>query len=145
MILFQALATAAGFDPDRGPGSSCQKNGKCILPWGSGTKAVSSIVLVANGVSFAVRRLAQTNTMTHSPFFQIVTLILATISPIADYRMLGRWLLLISTAICWAAQFASITLTCGFQYLKHRIGCALSSILFHYQLQAVGVPQWHCT
>ena len=129
MTLFQALATAAGFDPDRGPGSSCQGNGKCVLPWGSGTKAVSSIVLIAHGMSFAVRRFAQFNTMIHLSLLQFVMLVIATISPIADYRMFGRWLLLISTAICWAAQFASITLTCGFQYLKHHIGCALSSIL----------------
>lgn len=58
MTLFQALATRAGYDPVRGVGSSCNDanaSGQCVLPWGSGTKAVSSIVLVANGVSFAVR------------------------------------------------------------------------------------------
>ena len=58
MTLFQSLATAAGYDPVRGPGSSCtdaDASGRCVLPWGSGTKAVSSIVLVANGISFAVR------------------------------------------------------------------------------------------
>lgn len=58
MTLFQSLATAAGYDPVRGPGSSCSDenaSGQCVLPWGSGEKAVSSIVLVANGVSFAVR------------------------------------------------------------------------------------------
>ena len=57
MTLFQSLATAAGFDPVRGPGSSCvdsEASGQCVLPWGSGTKSVSSIVLVANGLSFAV-------------------------------------------------------------------------------------------
>ncbi|KAI9467374.1 MFS general substrate transporter [Lactarius psammicola] len=97
LTLFQGLATAAGYDPVRGPGSSCldqEASGTCVLPWGSGTKEVSSIVLVANGVSFAV-----------------MTLVFATIGPAADYRMLGRWLLLISTVICWAAQFASISLT----------------------------------
>jgi hypothetical protein len=49
---------------------------------------------------------------------QIMTLVFATIGPLADYRMHGRWLLLISTAICWAAQFASISLTCESQYLE---------------------------
>jgi hypothetical protein len=60
MTLFQSLATSAGYDPVRGPGSSCldsNASGKCVLPWGSGTKAVSAIVLIANGSSFAVRRL----------------------------------------------------------------------------------------
>lgn len=58
MTLFQSLATAAGYDPVQGPGSSCTgdgSSGQCVLPWGNGTKAVSSIVLVATGVSFAVR------------------------------------------------------------------------------------------
>ncbi|KAF8261788.1 MFS general substrate transporter [Lactarius quietus] len=97
LTLFQGLATAAGYDPVRGPGSSCLipgASGKCVLPWGSGTKSVSSIVLIANGVSFA-----------------IMTLFYATLGPVADYRMIGRWLLIISTTICWAAQFASMSLT----------------------------------
>ncbi|KAJ2993480.1 hypothetical protein NUW54_g7713 [Trametes sanguinea] len=57
MTLFQSLATAAGYDPVKGPGSDCSASdasGQCVLPWGSGTKAVSSVVLVSNGVSFAV-------------------------------------------------------------------------------------------
>jgi hypothetical protein len=57
MTLFQSLATAAGFDPVAGPGSSCTgsgSSGHCVLPWAGGTKAVSSVVLIANGVSFAV-------------------------------------------------------------------------------------------
>jgi hypothetical protein len=58
MTLFQLLATAAGFDPVKGPGSDCSApdaSGQCVVPWGHGTKAVSSVVLIANGVSFAVR------------------------------------------------------------------------------------------
>ena len=58
MTLFQSLATSAGFDPVRGPGSSCNDaaaSGQCVLPWAGGTKAVSSVVLIANGISFAVR------------------------------------------------------------------------------------------
>ena len=58
MTLFQSLAFAAGFDPARGPGSSCSAedaSGRCVLPWAGGTKAVSSVVLIANGISFGVR------------------------------------------------------------------------------------------
>ena len=58
MTLFQSLATSAGYDPVQGPGSSCTaagSSGQCVLPWGGGTKSVNSIVLVATGVSFAVR------------------------------------------------------------------------------------------
>jgi MFS-type transporter involved in bile tolerance (Atg22 family) len=97
LTLLQGLATAAGYDPVRGPGSSCLvpgASGKCVLPWGSGTKAVSSIVLVANGVAFAV-----------------MTLVYVTIGPVADYGMFGRWLLLVTTVIFWAIQFASMSLT----------------------------------
>ena len=62
MTLFQSWATAAGFDPIAGPGSSCiaqNASGQCVVPWGTSgsTKSVSSVVLVANGVSFAVWRL----------------------------------------------------------------------------------------
>ena len=55
MTLFQSLATSAGYDPTQGPGSTCTPSGQCVLPWAGGTKSVNSIVLVATGVSFAVR------------------------------------------------------------------------------------------
>jgi hypothetical protein len=57
--LFQSLANAAGFDPIKGPGSSCSAegaSGQCVLPWGGGTKTIASVVLVANGISFAVHQ-----------------------------------------------------------------------------------------
>ncbi|KXN81849.1 Autophagy-related protein 22-1 [Leucoagaricus sp. SymC.cos] len=97
MTLFQSLATAAGYDPVKGPGSSClasDASGQCVLPWAGGTKAVASIVLIANGVSFA-----------------IMTLIFTTIGSAADYGTFGKWLLFVVTVICWAAQFANMSLT----------------------------------
>ena len=131
MTLLQGLATAAGYDPVSGPGSSCLvpgASGKCVLPWGSGTKAVSSIVLVANGVGFAVCRIYNLSQISHLPLSQIMTLVYATIGPVADYGTFGRWLLLVSTVICWAAQFASMSLTCRPQHL-HGFRLALSSTL----------------
>lgn len=95
--LFQGLATAAGYDPVAGPGSSClatTASGQCVVPWGSGTKSVSSVVLIANGISFA-----------------IMTAIFTTIGSAADYGTFGRWLLLAVTVVCWAAQYACMTLT----------------------------------
>lgn len=68
MTLFQGLATAAGFDPVRGPGSSCLDagaSGQCVLPWGKGTKSISSIVLISNGLSFAVRASCIVPTLIH--------------------------------------------------------------------------------
>ncbi|KAH7926783.1 MFS general substrate transporter [Leucogyrophana mollusca] len=95
--LFQALATAAGYDPVVGPGSSCladTASGQCVLPWAGGTKSVASVVLVANGVSFAV-----------------MTAIFTTVGSAADYGTFGRWLLFAVTVICWAAQYACMALT----------------------------------
>ncbi|KAG6835115.1 hypothetical protein H0H93_004704, partial [Arthromyces matolae] len=97
MTLFQSLAFSAGYDPSKGPGSSCDSGGasaQCVLPWLGGTKSVSSIVLVANGVSFAV-----------------MTTMFITIGSAADYGTFGRWLLFVITIICWGAQFATISLT----------------------------------
>jgi hypothetical protein len=54
LALFQYLATSAGYDPVAGPGSSCSAQGQCVVPWAGGTKNVNSVVLIANGVSFAV-------------------------------------------------------------------------------------------
>jgi hypothetical protein len=116
MTLFQALATAAGYDPVRGPGSSCldaNTSGQCVVPWAGGTKSVSSVVLVANGVSFAVRSFS-------FPFMlfemlivgKVMTAIFTTIGSAADYGTVGRWLLMVITFICWGAQFASMSLTC---------------------------------
>ncbi|KAJ3923922.1 autophagy-related protein 22-like protein [Lentinula edodes] len=94
LTLFQLWATAAGYDRAQGPGSSCTASSDCVLPWGNGVKAVASVVLVANGVSFAV-----------------MTFIFTTIGSAADYGSFGRWLLLVITCICWGAQFASVSLT----------------------------------
>ncbi|TFK46944.1 MFS general substrate transporter [Heliocybe sulcata] len=97
LTLFQSWATAAGYDPVFGPGSSCNApdaSGQCVVPWGSGVRAVSSVVLVANGLCFAV-----------------MTLIFTTIGSAADYGTFGRWLLLFMTVVCWAAQFGSMALT----------------------------------
>ena len=118
--LFQSLVTAAGYDPVRWPGSSCNPSdptGQCVVPWGRGTKAASSVVLVANGVSFAV-----SSYRTFLGFYvnwpykiyrhcKVMTAIFTIIGSAADYGTFGRWLLFIITCICWAAQFANMSLT----------------------------------
>jgi Vacuole effluxer Atg22 like len=109
MTIFQSLATAAGYDAALGPGNPCTaatSSSACLLPWGRGTKSVSSVVLVANGVSFAV-----------------MTALFTTIGSAADYGTFGRWLLLVVTVVCWGAQFASMSLTC-----ERRIYCISSSL-----------------
>lgn len=46
--------------------------------------------------------------------WQVMTLIFTTISSAADYGDFGRWLLFVLTCICWAAQFACVSLTSMF-------------------------------
>ena len=40
-----------------------------------------------------------------------MTAIFTTVGSAADYGTFGRWLLFVITCICWAAQFASMSLT----------------------------------
>ena len=44
-----------------------------------------------------------------------MTVIFTTIGSAADYGTFGRWLLFVITCICWAAQFASMSLTSTYQ------------------------------
>ncbi|KAF8582953.1 MFS general substrate transporter [Ramaria rubella] len=113
MTLFQSLATGAAFDAALGPGNPCgptTPSSSCLLPWGGGTKSVSSVVLVANGVSFAV-----------------MTALFTTIGSAADYGSFGRWLLFGLTIICWGAQFASMSLT-----TPHRWGVAMALFMIGF-------------
>jgi len=41
-----------------------------------------------------------------------MTMLFTTVGSVADYGTFGRWLLLVVTLICWAAQFATMSLTC---------------------------------
>ncbi|KAN0128534.1 Vacuole effluxer Atg22 like domain containing protein [Lactarius tabidus] len=72
------------------------------------------------------------NTESRRATVQIMTLVFATIGPVADYRTYGRWLLLISTAICWAAQFASISLTS-----PSRWGTAMALYMISFTSQGI--------
>lgn len=40
-----------------------------------------------------------------------MTAIFTTVGSAADYGTFSRWLLFVITCICWAAQFASMSLT----------------------------------
>ena len=58
LTFFQSMLTNAGYDPVVGPGSTCNTDdsaGQCVIPWGNGTKAVSSVVLIANSICFLAR------------------------------------------------------------------------------------------
>ncbi len=92
--LFQNALTSAGWDPDVHPiqKGNCGNAG-CVIPWGSGTRSVASVVLIANGICFAV-----------------MTVMFVGLGSAADYGSFGRWLLLVLTLICWVFQYAMIAI-----------------------------------
>lgn len=92
--LFQQAVTAAGHNPAINPiiKGNCTTGG-CVLPWGNGTRSVSSIVLIANGICFA-----------------IMTLLFVTLGSLADYGSSAKYILLTFTVICWITQYAMITI-----------------------------------
>lgn len=93
--LFQLLVTSAGHDPRLGEGSVCQADGsgQCVIKFWGSLKDVNSVVLIANGLAFA-----------------IMTLMFTTLGGAADYGSFGRYLLLILTLICWATQYCTLAL-----------------------------------
>jgi MFS-type transporter involved in bile tolerance (Atg22 family) len=93
LTIFQRLANEAGFDSMLGPGHPCNSSATCVVPWGGGTKTVSSLVLIGLGLLFAI----------DTVFFIVV-------GSLSDYGNLGRWILLGLTVIYWAAQMSSMAL-----------------------------------
>ena len=65
-----------------------------MVPWGSGTRSVNSVVLIANGLSFA-----------------IMTLIFVWLGSAADYGSFGKWLLIALTVICWIFEYGFMGIT----------------------------------
>lgn len=98
--LFQYALTQAGWDPDVKPiqKGNCGNAG-CVIPWGSGTRSVASVVLIANGICFAV-----------------MTVMFVGLGSAADYGSFGRWLLLVLTVICWIFQYAMMAIRIADQW-----------------------------
>ncbi|PYH77254.1 autophagy-related protein Atg22B2 [Aspergillus uvarum CBS 121591] len=90
--LFQWALNGAGWQPGTNPRKPCTDNSPCVVPWAGGTRSVSSVVLIANGLSFT---------------FMTVTFV--WLGSAADYGSFGRWLLLVLTVICWAMQYAMMS------------------------------------
>lgn len=81
--LFQSVLSRAGWDPAITPiqKGNCTTGG-CVIPWGTGSRSVSSVVLIANGICFA-----------------IMTVIFVTLGSAADYGNFGKWLFLFLTIV----------------------------------------------
>ena len=68
-------------------------NAGCVVAWGKGTRSVSSVVLIANGICFAV-----------------MTVMFVGLGSAADYGSFGRWLLLFLTVVCWVFQYGMMAI-----------------------------------
>ncbi|KAL3453666.1 hypothetical protein BJX65DRAFT_264640 [Aspergillus insuetus] len=89
--LFQWALTTSGHQPNTTPHRPCTEASACVIPWGSGERTVSSVVLLANGLSFT-----------------IMTILFVWLGSAADYGSFGRWLLLALTITCWALQYGML-------------------------------------
>jgi hypothetical protein len=92
-------------DGPSGAGQCKGDSAHCFLPFGSGERSVSSVFLLANGISFA-----------------IMTLGFTTFGGLQDYKTYNRWFLLGLTIVCWASSFGFLGLKDAGQW---RIAMAL--------------------
>ncbi|THC92812.1 hypothetical protein EYZ11_007714 [Aspergillus tanneri] len=91
--LFQWALNGAGWQPGTNPRKPCSNSSPCVVPWAGGTRSVSSVVLIANGLCFA-----------------FMTVIFVWFGSAADYGSFGRWLLLVLTVICWCLQYGMMAI-----------------------------------
>ncbi|KAF2226166.1 autophagy-related protein 22-like protein [Elsinoe ampelina] len=100
LAIFQSVLTAAGHDPTIFPpqAGNCT-TGPCVIPWGSSSHNVSSILLLANGFCFTV-----------------MTAMFLCLGSAADYGSLGPKLLLYLTITCWIAQYSFMAVTDASQW-----------------------------
>lgn len=71
----------------------------CVVRFGSSDVNISTVVLVCNGLIFALNGV-----------------FLLVLGPLGDYGRWKRWILLACTIICWATQFAFLAVKDGNQY-----------------------------
>ncbi|KAL5357682.1 autophagy-related protein 22-like protein [Aspergillus floccosus] len=91
--LFQWALNGAGWQPGTNPRKPCSESSPCVVPWAGGTRSVSSVVLIANGLCFT-----------------FMTVIFVWLGSAADYGSFGRWLLLALTVVCWALQYGMMAI-----------------------------------
>ncbi|KAL4810299.1 autophagy-related protein 22-like protein [Aspergillus unguis] len=91
--LFQWALNGSGWQPNTNPRQPCTESSPCVVPWAGGTRATSSVVLIANGLSFT-----------------FMALIFVFLGSAADYGSFGRWFLLTLTVVCWGFQYATLSI-----------------------------------
>ncbi|KAF7166956.1 hypothetical protein CNMCM6106_002571 [Aspergillus hiratsukae] len=91
--LFQWALNGAGWQPGTNPRQPCTNTSPCVVSWAGGTRSISSVVLIANGLCFT-----------------FMTVIFVWLGSAADYGSFGRWLLLALTVVCWALQYGMMAI-----------------------------------
>jgi len=151
LTLFQSLAFAAGFDSANGPGNPCNtpsSSSKCVIPWIRGTMTVSGAVMIANsvghGVSVDTGSHSATQVIVNAFQSQIMIMLFVTNSA-ADYGNNGKWMLLGCSVLCWASQFAAMSLLGTFFifFLFYRPRLIAAYLSEHRQTRRDGLLLWY--
>ena len=97
-LLFQNLIYQAGFNPNVLPlgSSGCDVNpmAPCHVFWNGGTKAYTSVVLIATGLTFVSQ-----------------ALVFIGVGSLADYGNWNPWVVRTFSALCWAFEFGFLGVT----------------------------------
>ncbi|CAK7216173.1 hypothetical protein SCUCBS95973_002719 [Sporothrix curviconia] len=121
-LIFQSVLNQAGrngYDPTQDCSNSLDP---CVVQFGTSTMNIDTVVLTCNGLIFAFNGL-----------------LLLLLGPMGDYGRWKRWILLGSTLVCWATQFAFLGLKDGGQY-KAAIGIYIVTVLSYNLCQAFWQP-----
>lgn len=99
MLVFQSLLSQAGFNGNDPTQDCSDSNAPCLVAFGSGSVNINSLVLICNGVIFALQAVC-----------------LVAFGSMCDYGPWRKWILWTATIICWATQFAFLGLKNGAQF-----------------------------
>ncbi|KAL2794781.1 autophagy-related protein 22-like protein [Aspergillus keveii] len=99
-LIFQSLLNSAGWNPGRDRSLGCaDASAPCVVDFGTRTTPIETVVLVSNGIGFAIQGF-----------------ILLAFGTISDYGSLKRWIFSLCTIVCWGVQFGFIGLKSPSQY-----------------------------
>ncbi|KAL4886059.1 autophagy-related protein 22-like protein [Aspergillus karnatakaensis] len=99
-LIFQSVLNSAGWSPGRDRALGCADPSlACVVDFGTRTTPIETVVLVSNGIAFAIQG--------------FVLLCFGTIS---DYGSLKRWIFALCTVVCWGVQFGFLGLKRPEQY-----------------------------
>ncbi|KAH8655436.1 autophagy protein [Xylariales sp. PMI_506] len=121
-LIFQSLLSQAGFNGND-PSQDCSDaNAPCLVKFGTSNVNINSVVLICSGVAFAVQGA-----------------LLILFGSLSDYGPWRRWVLWISTLVCWAVQFAFLGLKDGSQF-KAATALYILTTLSYNMCQAFWTP-----